>query len=156
MQMMVESLLNGQFSFFFFLSFTLCFNSLDRDNQRFTYLLLGSKNIVVIFQEHVLSISFCILNFHPVYLKPLSSMQTWNIDWYDVCKACQRFHGHVAMSFKYLPFLHLQGHLEVAFSVYEEAIATERGKEQSHLLPMLFVQYSRFLYLVGWPKPRFY
>eukprot|EP00262_Sarcandra_glabra_P008148 TRINITY_DN213_c0_g1_i1.p1 TRINITY_DN213_c0_g1~~TRINITY_DN213_c0_g1_i1.p1 ORF type:complete len:576 (+),score=118.86 TRINITY_DN213_c0_g1_i1:261-1988(+) len=41
------------------------------------------------------------------------------------------------------------GNKEASFSVYEEAIATEQGKEQSQILPMLFVQYSRFLYLVA-------
>ncbi|KAF6136097.1 hypothetical protein GIB67_000501, partial [Kingdonia uniflora] len=39
------------------------------------------------------------------------------------------------------------GNKEDAFSSCEQAIATENGKEQSQLLPMLFVQYSRFLYL---------
>ncbi|KAF6156417.1 hypothetical protein GIB67_009075 [Kingdonia uniflora] len=42
-----------------------------------------------------------------------------------------------------------QGNKEDAFSSYEQAIATEKGKEQSQTLPMLFVQYSRFLYLVA-------
>ncbi|CAN6460459.1 unnamed protein product [Victoria cruziana] len=41
------------------------------------------------------------------------------------------------------------GHAETAFSVYEEAIATEQGNEQSQMLPVLLVQYSRFLYLVA-------
>ncbi|KAG9446828.1 hypothetical protein H6P81_012956 [Aristolochia fimbriata] len=41
------------------------------------------------------------------------------------------------------------GNKEAAFSVYEEAIKVERGKEQSQILPMLLVQYSRFLYLVS-------
>ncbi|OVA14799.1 RNA-processing protein [Macleaya cordata] len=41
------------------------------------------------------------------------------------------------------------GNTEDAFSLYEQAIATEKGKEQSQILPMLFVQYSRFLYLVA-------
>lgn len=40
------------------------------------------------------------------------------------------------------------GEKEAAFSVYETAISTEQGKEQSQLLPLLLVQYSRFLYLV--------
>ncbi|XP_058094873.1 pre-mRNA-processing factor 39-1-like isoform X3 [Magnolia sinica] len=41
------------------------------------------------------------------------------------------------------------GNLDAAFSVYEGAIATEKGKEQSQILPMLFIQYLRFLYLVA-------
>ncbi|KAI3915646.1 hypothetical protein MKX01_015471 [Papaver californicum] len=44
---------------------------------------------------------------------------------------------------------HRLGNMEEAFSLYEQAIATEKGKEQSQILPMLFVQYSRFLYLVA-------
>ncbi|KAJ9697037.1 hypothetical protein PVL29_008997 [Vitis rotundifolia] len=43
---------------------------------------------------------------------------------------------------------HRLGNLEDAFSLYEQAIAIEKGKEQSQTLPMLFAQYSRFLYLV--------
>ncbi|MBA0790955.1 hypothetical protein Gohar_015567 [Gossypium harknessii] len=41
------------------------------------------------------------------------------------------------------------GKLEDAFSLYEQAIAIEKGKEHSQTLPMLFAQYSRFSYLVG-------
>ncbi|KAK9160262.1 hypothetical protein Syun_006603 [Stephania yunnanensis] len=41
------------------------------------------------------------------------------------------------------------GNKEDAFSLYEQAIAIEKGKEQSQTLPMLFVQYSRFVYLVA-------
>ncbi|XP_058101436.1 pre-mRNA-processing factor 39-1-like isoform X2 [Magnolia sinica] len=44
---------------------------------------------------------------------------------------------------------HRLGNTEAAFSVYEEAIAVERGKEQSLVLPTLLIQYSRFLYLVA-------
>ncbi|KAJ4954533.1 hypothetical protein NE237_011316 [Protea cynaroides] len=44
---------------------------------------------------------------------------------------------------------HRLGNLEDAFLLYEQAIATEKGKEQSQTLPMLFVQYARFLYLVA-------
>ncbi|MQL81326.1 hypothetical protein Taro_013792, partial [Colocasia esculenta] len=40
------------------------------------------------------------------------------------------------------------GNKEAAFSVYEESIAAERGKELSQVLPMLLAQYSRFLYLI--------
>ncbi|KAK1266238.1 hypothetical protein QJS04_geneDACA000076 [Acorus gramineus] len=38
---------------------------------------------------------------------------------------------------------------EAADSVYEEAIAAELAKDQSQILPMLYVQYVRFLYLVA-------
>lgn len=41
-----------------------------------------------------------------------------------------------------------QGNLEDAYSLYEQAIAIEKGKEHSQTLPMLFAQYSRFVYLV--------
>ncbi|XVE72864.1 hypothetical protein DITRI_Ditri11bG0072400 [Diplodiscus trichospermus] len=41
------------------------------------------------------------------------------------------------------------GKLEDAFSLYEQAIAIEKGKEHSQTLPMLYAQYSRFLYLVS-------
>lgn len=47
-------------------------------------------------------------------------------------------------------FLLFQGNLEDAFSLYEQAIAIEKGKEHSQTLPMLFAQYSRFVYLVCW------
>ncbi|GAB4830096.1 hypothetical protein Ancab_019738 [Ancistrocladus abbreviatus] len=40
------------------------------------------------------------------------------------------------------------GNMEGAFSLYEQAIAIEKGKEHSQTLPMLFAQYSRFVYLV--------
>ncbi|KAJ8443970.1 hypothetical protein Cgig2_020816 [Carnegiea gigantea] len=39
------------------------------------------------------------------------------------------------------------GNMEDAFSLYEQAIAIEKGKEHSQTLPMLFAQYSRFVYL---------
>ncbi|KAL2900288.1 Pre-mRNA-processing factor 39 [Bienertia sinuspersici] len=41
-----------------------------------------------------------------------------------------------------------RGNMEDAFSVYEQAIAIEKGKEHSQSLPMLFAQYARFVYLV--------
>ncbi|XP_012483975.1 pre-mRNA-processing factor 39-1 isoform X1 [Gossypium raimondii] len=41
------------------------------------------------------------------------------------------------------------GKLEDAFSLYEQAIAIEKGKEHSQTLPMLYAQYSRFSYLVS-------
>ncbi|XP_023745513.1 pre-mRNA-processing factor 39-1 isoform X1 [Lactuca sativa] len=40
------------------------------------------------------------------------------------------------------------GNLEDACSLYEQTIAIEKGKEHSQILPFLFAQYSRFLYLV--------
>ena len=48
-----------------------------------------------------------------------------------------------------LCILILQGKLEDAFSLYEQAIAIEKGKEHSQTLPLLYAQYSRFSYLVG-------
>ncbi|KAF2307137.1 hypothetical protein GH714_025041 [Hevea brasiliensis] len=42
---------------------------------------------------------------------------------------------------------HRLGNLKDAFSLYEQAIAIEKGKEHSQVLPMLYAQYSRFLYL---------
>ncbi|CAJ1899427.1 unnamed protein product [Sphenostylis stenocarpa] len=41
------------------------------------------------------------------------------------------------------------GKMEDAFSLYEQAIAIEKGKEHSQTLPMLFAQYSRFVYLAS-------
>ncbi|GER29661.1 pre-mRNA-processing factor [Striga asiatica] len=41
------------------------------------------------------------------------------------------------------------GNLEDACSLYEQAIAIEKGKEQSQALPLLFAQYSRFIFLVS-------
>ncbi|KAI9085796.1 hypothetical protein K1719_032210 [Acacia pycnantha] len=41
------------------------------------------------------------------------------------------------------------GNLVDAYSLYEQAIAIEKGKEHSLTLPMLFAQYSRFVYLVS-------
>ncbi|KAG7984816.1 hypothetical protein I3843_04G179700 [Carya illinoinensis] len=41
------------------------------------------------------------------------------------------------------------GNLEDAYSLYEQAIAIERGKEHSQTLPMLYAQYSRFVYMVS-------
>ncbi|KAL6560857.1 hypothetical protein OROHE_006034 [Orobanche hederae] len=39
--------------------------------------------------------------------------------------------------------------LEDACSLYEQAIAIEKGKENSQTLPLLFAQYSRFVFLVS-------
>ncbi|KAK6164416.1 hypothetical protein DH2020_001280 [Rehmannia glutinosa] len=44
---------------------------------------------------------------------------------------------------------HRLGNLEDACSLYEQAIAIEKGKEQSQTLPLLFAQYSRFIFLVS-------
>ncbi|CAM8971238.1 unnamed protein product [Rhodiola kirilowii] len=41
------------------------------------------------------------------------------------------------------------GNLEDAFLLYEQAIAIEKGKEHSQILPILFAQYSRFVYLAS-------
>ncbi|KAI4349342.1 hypothetical protein L6164_009941 [Bauhinia variegata] len=41
------------------------------------------------------------------------------------------------------------GNLEGAFFLYEQAIAVEKGKEHSQTLPMLFAQYSLFVYMVS-------
>ncbi|XP_050208121.1 pre-mRNA-processing factor 39-1 isoform X2 [Mercurialis annua] len=41
------------------------------------------------------------------------------------------------------------GNLNDACSLYEQATAIEKGKEHSQVLPMLYAQYSRFLYLVS-------
>jgi len=38
--------------------------------------------------------------------------------------------------------------MEDVFSLYELAIAIEKGKEHSQTLSILFAQYSRFVYLV--------
>ncbi|KAK3007921.1 hypothetical protein RJ639_013741 [Escallonia herrerae] len=43
---------------------------------------------------------------------------------------------------------HRLGNLDDACSLYEQAIAIEKGKEHSQTLPRLFAQYSRFLFLV--------
>ncbi|ESQ36521.1 hypothetical protein EUTSA_v10006844mg [Eutrema salsugineum] len=41
------------------------------------------------------------------------------------------------------------GNLDDAFSLYEQVIAVEKGKENSTLLPLLYAQYARFTYLVS-------
>lgn len=45
--------------------------------------------------------------------------------------------------------LWLQGNMEEAYSLYEQAIAIEKGKEHSQALQMLYAQYSRFVHMVG-------
>ncbi|KAL2456203.1 Tetratricopeptide repeat (TPR)-like superfamily protein [Forsythia ovata] len=44
---------------------------------------------------------------------------------------------------------HRLGNLEDACSLYEQSIEIEKVKEHSQTLPLLFAQYSRFLYLVS-------
>ncbi|KAM7521754.1 hypothetical protein LguiA_011656 [Lonicera macranthoides] len=43
---------------------------------------------------------------------------------------------------------HRLGNLQDACSIYEQAIAIEKGKEHSQSLPLLFAQFARFLHLV--------
>ncbi|GLT41307.1 hypothetical protein SLA2020_153820 [Shorea laevis] len=57
--------------------------------------------------------------------------------------------GLVEAIIKHANMEHRLGNLEDAFSLYEQAIAIEKGKEQSQTLPMLYAQYSRFLYLIS-------
>lgn len=49
----------------------------------------------------------------------------------------------------FIDLISFQGDKESACLVYEKAIAAEKEKEQSQLLPMLLIQYSRFLYMVS-------
>ncbi|VVA89898.1 unnamed protein product [Arabis nemorensis] len=44
---------------------------------------------------------------------------------------------------------HRLGNLDDAYSLYDQLIALEKAKENSTVLPLLYVQYSRFLYLVS-------
>ncbi|CAK7333903.1 unnamed protein product [Dovyalis caffra] len=44
---------------------------------------------------------------------------------------------------------HRLGNHEDAFSLYEQAIAIEKGKEHSQVLPALYAQYARFIYLAS-------
>ncbi|KAM5563320.1 pre-mRNA-processing factor 39 [Rosa sericea] len=44
---------------------------------------------------------------------------------------------------------HRLGNMEAAYSLFEQAIAIEKGKEHSQTLPVLFAQYARFAYLVS-------
>ncbi|CAA7390579.1 unnamed protein product [Spirodela intermedia] len=65
----------------------------------------------------------------------------------------QLLHSEISPGFleaivKHANMEHRLGNKEAALSIYEEAIAAERGKELSQVLPMLLVQYSRYLYLV--------
>ncbi|XP_047317553.1 pre-mRNA-processing factor 39-2-like isoform X2 [Impatiens glandulifera] len=57
--------------------------------------------------------------------------------------------GLIEATIKHANMEHRLGNLEDAFSVYEQAIAIEKGKEQSQTLPFLFAQYARFFHLVA-------
>ncbi|PIA36235.1 hypothetical protein AQUCO_03400267v1 [Aquilegia coerulea] len=59
------------------------------------------------------------------------------------------FPGLLEAIIKHANMEHRLGNMEEAFSLYDQAIATEKGKEQSQTLPMLFIQYARFHYLVS-------
>ncbi|PSR73088.1 Pre-mRNA-processing factor like, partial [Actinidia chinensis var. chinensis] len=56
--------------------------------------------------------------------------------------------GLLEATIKHANMEHRLGNLEDACSVYEQAIAVEKGKEHTQTLPFLSVQYSRFLLLV--------
>ncbi|KAL5702428.1 hypothetical protein ACHQM5_027650 [Ranunculus cassubicifolius] len=59
------------------------------------------------------------------------------------------FPGHLEATINHANMEHRVGKLEDAFAIYDQAIATEKAKEQSQSLPMLFIQYARFQYLVA-------
>ncbi|KAJ8749091.1 hypothetical protein K2173_013698 [Erythroxylum novogranatense] len=66
----------------------------------------------------------------------------------------QRVHAEIAPGLleaiiKHADMEHRLGNHEDAFSLYEQAIAIEKGKEHSLTLPMLYAQYARFLHLVS-------
>ncbi|CAN0897662.1 Pre-mRNA-processing factor 39-1 [Linum grandiflorum] len=68
--------------------------------------------------------------------------------------AYQRVHaeltpGLLEAIIKHANMEHRLGNLEDSFSLYEQAISIEKGKEQSQVLPMLYAQYSRFVYLAS-------
>lgn len=63
-------------------------------------------------------------------------------DWFSLYRLT------MLLSFSYCLSSILQGKLEDACSLYEQAISIEKGKEQSQTLPLLFAQYSRFVFLV--------
>ncbi|KAM0871484.1 hypothetical protein ACQ4PT_039374 [Festuca glaucescens] len=56
--------------------------------------------------------------------------------------------GFLEAIVKHANMEHRLGDKESACLVYEKAIAVEKEKEQSQLLPTLLIQYSRFLYMV--------
>ncbi|CAH9051093.1 unnamed protein product [Cuscuta epithymum] len=57
--------------------------------------------------------------------------------------------GLLEATIKHANMEHRLGNLDDACSLYEQAIAIEKAKEHSQSLPLLFAQYSRFLYLVS-------
>ncbi|XP_019165649.1 PREDICTED: pre-mRNA-processing factor 39 [Ipomoea nil] len=57
--------------------------------------------------------------------------------------------GLLEATIKHANMEHRLGNLDDACSLYEQAIAIEKGKEHSQTLPLLYAQYSRFLYLVS-------
>ncbi|GER24959.1 pre-mRNA-processing factor [Striga asiatica] len=57
--------------------------------------------------------------------------------------------GHLEAIIKHANMENRLGNLEDACSLYEQAIAIEKGKEQSQTLPLLFGQYSRFVFLAS-------
>ncbi|CAI0434610.1 unnamed protein product [Linum tenue] len=68
--------------------------------------------------------------------------------------AYERVHTEIAPGLleaiiKHANMEHRLGNLETSFSLYEQAISIEKGKEQSQVLPMLYAQYSRFVYLAS-------
>lgn len=96
-------------------------------------------------------INLYILKSHLDSLKQLLGMQIWNIGWYVGLQKLFKVQisGNYVLFSIIIIFL-LQGNLEDAYSLYEQAIAIEKGKEHSQTLPMLYAQYSRFVYMVGW------
>ncbi len=46
--------------------------------------------------------------------------------------------------------------MKAAYSLFEQAIAIEKGKEHSQTLPVLFAQYAQFTYLVGYKLYNFH
>eukprot|EP01018_Ginkgo_biloba_P031200 Gb_23802 [translate_table: standard] len=56
--------------------------------------------------------------------------------------------GLLEATIKHANMEHRLRNIEAASSIYETAIATEKKKELSQSLPLLFIQYSRFLQLV--------
>lgn len=129
----------------------VCHQIYNRDKLRYTFLLLGLKSKMGIYLVLEVPINLCILKSHLDSLKQLLGMQIWNVGWYVGLQKLFK----VQISGNYVFSLHnyfflLQGNLEDAYSLYEQAIAIEKGKEHSQTLPMLYAQYSRFVYMVGW------
>ncbi|PSR89773.1 Pre-mRNA-processing factor like, partial [Actinidia chinensis var. chinensis] len=84
--------------------------------------------------------------------RPLSELRTHSGDIPGARAAFQLVHteispGLLEATVKHANMEHRLGNLEDACSVYEQAIAIEKGKEHTQTLPFLFAQYSRFLLL---------